>query len=155
MSSATGKETEETSLLGCIICSYDIPYNGGMQADTALTSSECWALHLLPLALSVSQLMFLGNTGHGRRRGVYTSMEASEKMVGMCCNRTQRSYIVRYTQRRVLMSKRQDAAAFEQLNASASTFRYMGSSVIQILFILSIVSYEQNFSHDNEHTLLS
>ena len=87
-----------------------------------LTSSECRALHLLPLALSVSQLMFLGNTGHGRRRGVYTSMEASEKMVGMWCNRTQGSYTVRYTQRGVLMSERQNAADFEQLNATASTF---------------------------------
>lgn len=152
MSSAKGKETEETPLLDCIICSY---YTGGMQADTALISSECWALHLLPLALSVSQLMFLGNTGHGRRRGVYTSMEASEKMVGMWCNRTQRSYTSRYTQRRVLTSERQNSADFEQLNATASTFCDMDSSVIQIPFILSIVSYEQNFSHDNEHTLLS
>lgn len=52
------------------------------------------------------------------------------------------------------MSERQNASDFEQLKATASTFRDMGSIVIQIVFIFSIASYEQNFSHDNEHSLL-
>jgi hypothetical protein len=63
-------QTEETLILSSITCSPDIPYNSGMQAAE---------LHSLPLALTVSQLMFVDNTGHGRSRGVYASMEVSEK----------------------------------------------------------------------------
>jgi len=49
------------------------------------------------------------------------------------------------------MSEHQNASDFIHLNATASTFRDMGSIVIHILFILSIASDEQNFSHDNEY----
>lgn len=40
------------------------------------------------------------------------------------------------------MSEHQNASDFIHLNATASTFRDMGSIVIRILFILSIFSAE-------------
>jgi hypothetical protein len=70
MSSATGKDRQRKlyfsaasyaalTFLTTVECRLTLPYH--------LQNAK---LHSLPFALTVPQLMFVDNTGHGRRRGI-------------------------------------------------------------------------------------